>query len=1176
MMEIRLSFFILLTLFLVTGCNKQNTLFERKLAAETGITFINSVTPNDSLNLLTYEYFYNGGGVAVGDVNNDGLSDIYFSGNTVTSRLYLNQGNLKFKDVTNQAHVGTNTWATGVTIVDINNDGLQDIYVCVADYRSDEHRKNLLFINKGISKDGIPAYAEEAEKYGLADNGYATQATFLDYDKDNDLDMYLIRVNKADIDPNLIRQKNRPEQDPSVDRLYRNNGNNTFTDVSAEAGINKEGFGLGVVVADINQDGWPDLYVANDFIYSDQLLINNRNGTFSDSIKSYFKHTSQFSMGTDIADFNNDGLQDIITVDMMPADNKRQKLMNGVKNYDEFQMALRRGYMPQQVRNNLQLNNGNGTFSEISQLAGVDQTDWSWSALFADFDNDGNRDLLITNGIRKDITHLDFVTYHAMQTRSRFGREAADKVIHRMVEEMEGVKKMNYIFRNNGNLAFTNKAEEWGLKELSFTNGAAYADLDNDGDLDLVMNNIDDAAYLYENKIIKKDKKAASTERESNNYLRLKLSGGVREHGAKVTLKYLDKKQVAEYTPYRGFQSSVEQALHFGLGLVKTIDSLEITWPDGKYQLLKNVMANHLLTMRYQDAVIKPQPSKTVHPILFTEVSKHLGVDYKHVDEEYVDFKIQPLLPHKYSQNGPGIAVGDVNGDGLEDFYVGGGTNKSGKLFLQDQQGIFRASSLTTQVPISDEMGSLFFDADNDNDQDLYIVGGGSETRPELGRYQNRLYRNDGSGNFREDKSALPTITASGSCVTAADYDNDGDLDLFVGGRIQPQKYPLPVKSCILRNEGSRFVDATSVVCKELNNIGLVTAALWTDFDSDGRVDLLVAGEWMPLTFYKNTHGIFKNVTAATGLSGNTGWWNSLAAGDFDNDGDTDYIAGNLGLNSRFKASVKEPIEVHAKDFDNNGSIDPIMSFYLEGKKYPVPGRDEMVDQIVTTRRDFPTYESYASKSFDEIYPPEKLKGTYAVKAENFKTSYIQNVGKGKFRIKALPVQAQLAPVFGIGVQDYNQDGNLDVVLTGNSYATEVLTGAYDAFIGLYLQGNGKGGFTPAPVTKSGFMVDGNAKGLGEIILKDGRLLTLVAQNNHNLKAFVVNKPVATAAAKIIALQPYDAYAIEHLTNGQKRKCEFYYGSGYLSQSSRKLVISNRVKSVQIVDYRGKKRTVFL
>ncbi|KAA5549131.1 VCBS repeat-containing protein [Adhaeribacter rhizoryzae] len=1170
------SVFFLILLLSLAGCNKNKPLFERKTASETGISFINTVTPNDSLNLLSYEYFYNGGGVAVGDVNNDGLSDIYFTGNTVSSRLYINQGNFKFKDVTEQAKVGTQTWATGVAMVDINQDNLLDIYVCVADYRSPELRKNLLYINKGLNKEGIPTYAEEGEEYGLADNGYGTQAVFFDYDKDNDLDVYILCVNKEDVNPNLIRQTKKPKRDPSVDRLYRNNGNNTFTNVSEEAGINQEGFGLGVVVTDINQDGWPDLYVANDFIFSDQLLINNQNGTFSDSIKSYIKHTSQFSMGTDIADFNNDGLMDIVTVDMMPADNKRQKLMNGVKTYDEFNLAIRRGYMPQYVRNNLQLNNGNGTFSEISQLAGVHQTDWSWAALLADFDNDGHRDLFISNGIRKDITHLDFVMYHAMQKRARFGRAEGEDQIHRMVEEMEGVKNQNALFRNNGDLTFTNKSEDWGLKEFSFTNGAAYADFDNDGDLDLVMNNIDEEPYLYENNTLPAGKNKDKNKATTNNYLRLKLKGGVLDHGTKVNLRYKGQKQVAEYTPYRGFQSTVEPYLHFGLGNITQVDSLEVIWPDGKYQLLQNIKANQLLTLQHQDADAKPLTTPKSPQTLFTEVSQALGIDYQHQDAEYVDFKVQPLLPHKFSQNGPGMAVGDVNNDGLEDFYVGAGANKLGKLFVQNAQGKFKATTITDKPSAADEMGVLLFDADNDKDLDLYVVGGGSESRPELGKYQNRLFRNNGRGQFTEDPQALPPIITSGSCVIAADYDQDGDLDLFIGGRVEPQKYPLPVKSCILRNEGGRFVDATSAVCKELENIGMVTSALWTDFDQDGKVDLLVAGEWMPLTFFKNTGGNFKNVTAATGLSNTSGWWNSLVAGDFDNDGDIDYAAGNLGLNSRFKASVKEPIEVYAKDFDKNGSTDAIMSFYIAGKKYPVPGRDEMIDQIVSTRRDYPSYEKYANLTFAQMYPPEKLAGTYAVKAETFKTSYLENLGGGKFSIKALPVQAQVAPVFGMSAQDYNQDGHLDLVLTGNSYATEVMTGAYDAFIGLYLQGNGKGNFVPVPVTQSGFFVDGDAKGVAGITLANGQALTLVSQFNNKLKAFAVNKPASTETAKVISLQPLDAFGIEYLENGQQRKCEFYYGSTYLSQSSRKMLLGPDVKSIEIFDYNGKSRKVTL
>ncbi|PRY16354.1 VCBS repeat protein [Pontibacter ummariensis] len=1150
-------------------------MFELKSPSDTGIIFRNTLTSNDSINLLNFEYFYNGGGVAVGDVNNDGLQDIFFTGNMVSSKLYLNKGELKFEDVTQQAGVETGSWATGASIVDINNDGLLDIYVCVSGYKDPQRRKNLLFVNKGMDAGNQPRFEEEAEKYGLADTGYSTQAVFFDYDKDGDLDMYLATVNRSDTNPNVMASKAGKGKDSSVDRLYRNNGNNTFTNVAAESGIVKEGYGLGVAIGDVNQDGWPDIYVTNDFIYDDLLYINNQDGTFTERIRDYLKHTSHFSMGTDMADFNNDGLLDIISVDMMPDDSRRQKLMNGVKNYDEFQLALQRGYMPQYVRNNLQLNNGNGSFSEISQLAGVHYTDWSWSPLFADFDNDGVRDLFITNGIRKDITHLDFATYYLTQARSSFGSKDIETHLLKIAETMEGSKKHNFMYRNKGDLTFQDESESWGFGRESFSTGSVYADLDNDGDLDIVTSNVDEEPFVYQNMVAERAREAKD-KAENRHYLRVKFEGNATNKtgiGAKVALRYGDKMQVAEQYPFRGFQSTVENTLHFGLGPTERVDAVEVTWPDGSYQLLKDVKADQVLTVYHKDASQRKTNAPSGNKdILFTEVTAALGVSYKDNSLAYVDFKLQPLLPHKYSQNGPGISVGDVNGDDLEDFYVGGGATSSGMLFLQSKDGEFRSKPLTLEEKPGEDMGSLFFDADGDGDLDLYVVSGGSEYTTRDKAYQDRLYKNDGKGSFTLDTNVLPVIDASGSCVAAADYDKDGDLDLFIGGRVQPRAFPLPAKSYLLQNNGGRFKDVTSTAGPMLADLGMVTAALWTDFDSDGAVDLIVAGEWMPLTFLKNTGGKLKDVTGSTGLRGTHGWWNSLAAGDFDNDGDMDYVAGNLGLNSRFKASAAQPVQVYAKDFDKSGTTDALMTHYIQGTKQLVHGRDDMTDQMVSLRREFRTYEDYASKSFDEIFTPERLQGAYVAKSENFQSSYIENLGKGKFRISALPIRAQFAPVCGIVVNDYDGDGNLDLLLSGNSYATEVVVGRYDAFTGLYLRGNGKGQFLPVDVNRSGFMVDADAKGMAEINTGSGVPLIIVGAHNDSVRVF--QPAVRTTDLQAVAVTPADAYAHITLANGKKRKQEFYFGSGYLSQSSRALWLPAGVRSVQIVDKAGIARTV--
>ncbi|WP_345158972.1 VCBS repeat-containing protein [Pontibacter saemangeumensis] len=1153
-------FFFIGAAFLLSSCDeKEPKLFQLLSPDETGISFSNTLPENDTLNAIEYDYLYNGAGVAIGDINSDGLQDIFFGGNMVSSRLYLNKGDLKFEDITEQAGVVTDRWVTGVSMADVNSDGHTDIYICVAGPDKTAEKPNMLFVNNG---DGT--FTESARAYGLADTGYSTQAAFLDYDKDGDLDMYLLTNALENFPRNNSRPKKTGGQGLSTDRLYRNNGDNTFTDASREAGILLEGYGLGVGIADINNDGWPDIYAANDFITNDILYISNGDGTFTDRARQYLKHQSWNAMGTDIADFNNDGLLDIMTVDMLPPDNQREKTMIAAPNYDRYRHNLTLGYQPQYMRNTLQLNNGNGTFSEIGQLAGIHRTDWSWAPLFADYDNDGRRDLLITNGYRKDVTNLDFIIYKRQE--GRFGDEShQSKAMAKLIKELPGVKVHNYIYRNTGNLTFADKSEEWGLDAPSYTNGTAFADLDNDGDLDLIMNNIDEAAFIYRNN--------ANT-LPDRHYLRIRLEGDAKNKaglGAKLTLTYDGQQQYHDHSVYRGYKSTVENAVHFGLGKATKAEALEVTWPDGRQQTIQNIKADQVLTVRYADATAPgTAPAHTTIATIFeAQDSTATGISYRHQESDFVDFKLQPLLMQKYSQGGPGIAVGDVNADGLDDFYIGGSSDAPGKLYMQASAGKFRGRTLTDAAKHGDDMGSLFFDADNDGDLDLYIVSGGSEFKEGAAEYQDRLFLNDGKGGFTLIPAALPGLKSSGSCVVAADYDQDGDLDLFVGGRVVPQRYPLPASSHILQNNGGKFTDVTEKVCPELKQIGLVTAALWTDADLDGHTDLLLAGEWMPLTLLKNKSGRFVNATPGSGLQHAVGWWNSLVAGDFDKDGDMDYIGGNFGLNSDYKASPEEPVTVTAKDFDNNGSIDPVLGRYLMGKNYPAHPRDAMTDQMVSLRRKFQTFEQYASVGYSELFSEEELSGAIVAQSTHLQSSYIENLGSGKFSVRPLPVQAQFAPVFGMAVNDYNGDGNLDLLLTGNNYATEVNTGWYDASIGLYLQGNGKGNLAPARATRSGFFVDTDAKGLAELALPNGKSMILSASNQGPLKSFLYARQQET-----IPLRPDDAWAVVTLQDGRKMRQEFYYGSAYLSQSSRTWAVPAGARAATIYGFSGKSRLV--
>lgn len=1168
----------LLFLFLLCTCAPPppTPLFELTDSQETGLNFTNQIAEDDTFNILEFEYVYNGGGVAVADFNGDEQPDLYFTGNTTANALYLNKGGLKFEDVTEQSNTGApERWCSGVVVGDVNADGRPDLYVSATVYTPGSRRKNLLFINEGNDADGVPRFSDQAEAYGLADTTNTTQAAFLDYDRDGDLDLYLV-VNEMDnrLIPNRYVPKRRDGKGRRNDRLYRNdgdqgNGHPVFTDVTQAAGINMDGYGLGLSICDLNHDGWPDIYVTNDYVTNDLLWINNQDGTFTDRADDYFKHSAYAAMGNDVSDLNNDGLEDVIALDMFPETNARRKSMMPANNYHAYLNNERYGYQYQYTRNVLQLARGQRPgknaapiFAEIGGFSGVAATDWSWSPLAADFDHDGDRDLLISNGFPKDVTDADFMDYNIT-----VGNIASWKML---LPKIPSVKIANYAYANDGAAVpvFQKVTEEWGLSQPSYSNGAAYADLDGDGDLDYVVNNINDKCFLYRNTLM-------GGKADKGNYLAVRLrqkDGNTAAIGARVDLADEQGRLFATafQSPVRGYLSSVSQDLHFGLDTLTTAN-LTVTWPDGRRSRHTVTSVNQLLTINGPSGTL-PESGEVANGTNSTYLREAPGLVAAfgpHKDSLFIDFNVQPLLPHKLSEYGPGLAVADVNGDGLDDLYRSGSHFFAGELLLQLADGSFRADPTAINLPKGpEELGSLFFDADGDGDADLYLASGGSELSLSSDDYLDRLLINDGTGKFTHIPTALPSVKNSSSCVRAADVDRDGDLDLFVGGRLIPARYPQPADSYLLINDGSgKFRAADADLFEKL---GLITDALFTDYDNDGWVDLLVAGQGMPLRLFRNTEGSFVDATPAV-FREHTGWWNGLTGADFDQDGDVDYVASNFGGNHLYHQNGEDFVAMYGADFDGNGGYDLLLSDRAlgpEGKleEYPHFQRKDTEKQLVAVKGRYPYHKDFAKVTMQQLLTDFPAEDLIALKANYLRSAWIENLGDGGFVFHQLPAAAQLAPLFAVTTVDLNQDGYEDLVAVGNDYGTETGGGRIDALNGIALLFEPAAkSFRPLSIQESGLFVPGNGRSLVRLRRGEEQVL-IAAENQGQTRAY----ELPTAGGRWY--QPGAGTARLLLTHqdGRKSVKECYYGSGFLSQGARGVWLPETITEVEEVSFNGK------
>lgn len=1112
----------LLFFFSCTSENEQAELklFSRLSPAHTGIAFSNDLLLKEGFDVFRYRNYYNGGGVAIGDINNDGLPDIYLTANMKTNKLFLNKGDFRFEDITEKAGVGGNkVWSTGVSMADVNGDGLLDIYVCNSGDVKGGQRENELYINNGDL-----TFSEQAAAYGLADKGFSTHAVFFDYDQDGDLDCYILNNSFRPVS-SLGYENIRDQRDSTGgDKLFRNDlildslqqtaSSNSarpqFTDVSTEAGIfgSVIGFGLGVTITDVNLDTWPDMYVSNDFFERDYLYINQKDGTFTEELPKRIGHTSHFAMGTDAADINNDGYPDIYVTDMLPNDDYRLKTTTSFESFDIYQTKLANDYYEQYMRNTLQLNRGDGTFLEIGQYAGIDATDWSWGALIADFDNDAQKEIYVTNGIYKDLTDQDFIAFLANEENLIAAMRQEKVDFQNLVDKMPSNKLSNYMFKKNDNLTFNNVAAAWGLDELSFSNGAAYGDLDNDGDLDVVVNNVNQEVFVYRNN---------ADNLKNKHYLKISFRGPLKNTygvGASVNAYFNGKNIMLENMPTKGFQSSMDAALTMGLDTISVLDSLVVHWGYQKKQTLLNVATNQHLVLNIEDARIFDHDAAVVEKTIFTPVTIALDPPYKHKEDSFIDFHRESLIYHMISREGPALAVADINNDGLDDFFVGSASGSLGALYIQNQNGGFSAIDQRTfeAAKMQEDVDALFFDADNDGDQDLYVVSGGNTFRENAREYADRLYLlkefKNGRPVYELASDALPNLNKMGACVEAADYDNDGDLDLFIGTRGVPGRYGMSAASHLLQNNGQgKFTDVTSRVAPQMGSLGMVTDAVWLDYDTDGDLDLAVVGEWMSVVLFKNNGTNLERLNNVPGLEKSEGWWNSVAAADINNDGHMDLVAGNWGTNSRFKTSKEKPFTLYVDDFDKNGITEHIFTYYEGEKQYPMALKDDLIKQIPGLKKKFIYYKDYAGKTVDEVFSKEQLSNAYVHQIFTLESAAIINNGDGSYQMQPLPETLQFSPINAIISSDFNHDSIPEIFMAGNFSAIKPEEGRYDANHGHLMKFNDDDILLES-FKKSGLNIKGDVREAAILKTINHQKLLIIAKNNDELEFYKISSSI--------------------------------------------------------------------